>query len=84
MEDDYPLIMSPLCQSITDKGHTFRIEIYRDPDSDWTLEVVDSCNYSTVWDNLFPTDQSALDEALRTIREESTQLLASSASSNLQ
>ncbi len=73
MEDDYPLIMSPLCQSITDKGHTFRIEIYRGPDSDWTLEVVDSCNYSTVWDDLFPTDQSALDEALRTVREEGIQ-----------
>jgi hypothetical protein len=23
-----------------------------------------------VWDNLFPTDQAALDEALKTIREE--------------
>ena len=40
MEDDYQLVMSPLCQSITDKGHTVLVEIYRGPDTDWTLEAV--------------------------------------------
>jgi uncharacterized protein len=32
--------------------------------------VVDETGASTVWDDLFPTDQAALDEALKTIREE--------------
>jgi len=32
--------------------------------------VVDETGTSTVWDDLFPTDQAALDEALKTIREE--------------
>jgi len=32
--------------------------------------VVDETGTSTVWDDLFPTDQAALAEALQTIREE--------------
>jgi hypothetical protein len=75
MEDDYQLVTSPLCQSITDSGHTIRIEIYRGQDSDWTLEAVDASNNSTVWDDLFATDQAALDEALRTVREEGIESL---------
>lgn len=70
MEDDYELVMSPLCQSITDSGHTVRVEIYRAPDTDWTLEAIDASNNSTVWDDLFATDQAALDELLRSVREE--------------
>jgi len=75
MEDDYQLVMSPLCQSITDKGHTVRVEIYRGPDTDWTLEAVDASNNSTVWDDLFATDQAALEELLRTVREEGIESL---------
>lgn len=75
MEDNYELVMSPLCQSITDKGHTVRVEIYRGPDTDWTLEIVDASNTSTVWDDLFVTDQSALDELLRIIREDGMESL---------
>jgi hypothetical protein len=75
MEEEYQLVMSPLCQSVTDKGQTIRFDIYRGPDSDWTLEAVDSCNNSTVWDDLFATDQAALDEGLRTIREEGIESL---------
>ena len=84
MEDDYQLVMSPLCQSITDKGRTVRIEIYRGQDSDWTLEAVDVFNNSTVWDDLFATDQAALDEALRTVREEGIESLVGAPGSNLQ
>jgi TRAP-type C4-dicarboxylate transport system substrate-binding protein len=32
--------------------------------------VVDEEGTSTVWDDLFPTDREALDEALKAIREE--------------
>ncbi len=75
MDQDYQLTMSPLCRSVTDKGHTVQLEIYRGPDSAWTLEVVDAFNNSTVWDDLFATDQAALDEGLRTIREEGIETL---------
>jgi hypothetical protein len=75
MEKEYQLVMSPLCQSVTDEGQTVRFEIYRGPDSDWTLEAVDSFNNSTVWDDLFATDEAALDEGLRTVREDGIESL---------
>jgi hypothetical protein len=75
MDHDYQLVMSPLCQAITDNGHTVRIEIYRGLETDWTLEAVNASNNSTVWDDLFPTDLAALEEALRTIREEGIESL---------
>ncbi|MCD0257996.1 hypothetical protein JWH11_07135 [Xanthomonas melonis] len=68
--ENYQLVISPLCRSVTTDGCTVCLEIYRGPDTDWTLEVVDEFNNSTVWDDLFATDQAALDEALRTIRDE--------------
>lgn len=46
------------------------MEIYRAENEDWILEVVDQHGNSTVWDDLFPTDQSALDEAMRTIDQD--------------
>ena len=36
----------------------------------WILEVEDECYNSTVLDDPFDTDQEALDEVLKTIREE--------------
>jgi uncharacterized protein len=43
------------------------VEIYRAENEGWILEVVDEHANSTVWDDLFPADQAALDEAMRTI-----------------
>lgn len=74
-EDEFQLVMSQLCRAVTDKGHTVRLEIYRGLETEWSLEAVDAFNNSTVWDDLFPTDQAALDEALRTIREEGIESL---------
>ena len=84
MDQDYQLTISPLCRSITDKGHTVRFEIYRGPDTAWTLEVVDASNNSTVWDDLFATDQAALDEGLRTIREDGIESLVGPLSAGTQ
>ncbi|MCC8536265.1 hypothetical protein ACDH70_10515 [Xanthomonas axonopodis pv. poinsettiicola] len=67
---EYRLVISPLSRAVTRDGHTVRLEIYRGPDTDWTLEVVDEFDNSTVWDDLFASDQAAFDEALRTIRDE--------------
>ena len=50
----------------------------------WILEVVDHNAASTVWDDKFATDQAALDELLRTIREEGIRtFLESSADKSL-
>lgn len=37
---------------------------------DWILEVVDQEGYSTVWEDLFPTDRDAFEEFLATIQRD--------------
>lgn len=71
MQTEEPeLIYSPLQQTYTISNKSIEIEIYRQPDTDWTLEVVDEHGNSTVWDDEFATDQLAFDEVMRTIAEE--------------
>lgn len=70
MEDEFDLEMSPLCQKLSADGKTVQVDIYRGNGSDWHLEVVDESGYSTVWDDQFPTDQEALNEAKATIKDE--------------
>ena len=65
MPDEHDLIYSPLQQSYSAGGHQVEIHIYRMPDTRWSLEVVDENNNSTVWDDLFETDEEALAVALR-------------------
>lgn len=65
------LVDSGLSQRTIIEGHKFKIEIYRlEHEPQWSLEVVDEDGTSTVWDDLFDTDQAALDEVLKTIKEE--------------
>jgi hypothetical protein len=68
MTDKDDLIYSPLQRSFSSEGQTVKIQIYRLPDTGWTLEVVDEFNNSTVWDNEFATDQEALDEFLAEVK----------------
>ena len=68
---DPNLVDSGLSQRTIIEGHEFKIEIYRlEHEPQWSLEVVDEDGTSTVWDDLFDTDQAALDEVLKTIKEE--------------
>lgn len=68
--EDPPIIYSPLNRTVSRNGRNVEVEIYRAENEDWILEVVDEHGNSTVWDDLFPTDQAALDEAMRTIDEQ--------------
>jgi hypothetical protein len=70
MDDEIELIMSPLCQSVEREGKSVDVEIYQDGEGKWILEVVDEFKNSTVWDDLFFTDQEAMDEVVRTIDKE--------------
>jgi hypothetical protein len=70
MYDENDLIYSALQQDYQVEGKTVQIQIYRMPDSGWTLEVVDQYNNSTVWDGEFDSDQEALDLALAELNEE--------------
>jgi len=68
--DDPKIIQSALSRTIQEDGIELRIDIYRLETTDWSLEMIDERGTSTVWDDLFPTDQAALDEALKAIHEE--------------
>ena len=71
MYEENDLIDSDLQQSFSKDGRTVEIYIYRMPDTEWTLEIVDEYDNSTVWNETFATDQLALDAALKAIEQES-------------
>ena len=68
--DDMPVIYSSHCQLVEFHGETLDVQIYRIPDSDWVLEVVDAKNTSFVWNDQFDNDADAWAEFERTLREE--------------
>ena len=75
MNEEYDLIKSPLCQSITRDGKTVKVKIYKVQEEDWSLEVVDEFNNSTVWDDLFKSDTNAFKEVLDTLEKEGIEAL---------
>jgi hypothetical protein len=72
IDDDPDIERSPLCETVTRDGVTVQVEIYRIAGSTegWSLEVIDEENASTVWDDLFATDQEAYAEFYRTLELE--------------
>jgi len=68
--EDIELIYSKHCQSLSINNKTVRVEIFSSGKNDWILEVVDENNNSTVWDDLFSTDDEAYEEFQRTLAEE--------------
>ena len=68
--EDIELIYSKHCQSLSINHKTVRVEIFSSGKNDWILEVVDENNNSTVWDDLFSTDDEAYEEFQRTLAEE--------------
>ena len=75
MDEEYELVMSPLCQELSSGGDSVKVEIYGDGKGEWILEVVDEFGNSRVWDDSFPTDIAALTEVKKTILEEGIQAL---------
>jgi hypothetical protein len=70
MPQEPELIYSDLQTTYTKDDQSVEILIYKLPDTDWTLEVVDSYGNSTVYEDSFATDEAALAEALQAIQEE--------------
>jgi hypothetical protein len=71
MEDEHKIITSRLSRKFTRDGVTIEILIYRvESDPAWQLEIVDAEGGSTVWEDLFETEQDALNEAFQTIASE--------------
>ena len=70
-EQDPVIIDSPLSRRVTKDGVTVEVSIIRlEHESEWSLEVINAANTSTVWDDLFPTDAAAYAEFERTVAEE--------------
>jgi uncharacterized protein YecA (UPF0149 family) len=70
-DDNAAIEHSPLECDITRDDTTVRICIYRGrQDTRWLLEIEDEEGGSTSWDDLFDSDQEALDAALKAIEEE--------------
>lgn len=59
--EDREIEYAPLCGRVTREGVTVDVKIYRfaGTDDPWQLEVVDHKDWSTVWDDQFPTDKDA-------------------------
>ena len=66
---------SPLSQAVERDGRSVQVHIYADGKGGCLLEVIDEFGNSSVWDKSFETEQDALDEALKTIREEGIESL---------
>jgi hypothetical protein len=64
------LVFSPLSRTVTHEGHSVDVHIYRIEPDRWVLEAVDEFENSIVWNDQFETDQSALDELMRTVADE--------------
>lgn len=68
---DPNLITSSLSHEVSRDGVTIKVEIYRlDDRPGWSLEVVNDKGTSTVWDELFDTDDAAYAAFHDTVVEE--------------
>lgn len=71
MTNEPELGFSPSSQLISSGGRTVNIQIYRlEGEIEWDLEVEDEFGNSTVWDDKFSSDSSALVEVKKTILAE--------------
>jgi hypothetical protein len=71
MQDDPEIIYSPLCRKFTKDGVSVEVNIFTIENGEgWSLEVVNSANTSTVWDDLFETDTQAYSEFEQTVADE--------------
>ena len=70
-EETTDILDSALFFRVEDEDTYVDIRIYRLEGHDhWNLEVVDAEGRATVWNDEFPTEEAALDEALETIQQE--------------
>jgi hypothetical protein len=70
-ESEPNIVVSRLSRSVTIAAVTVEVQIYRlEHDSKWTLEVVNELGTATVWDDLFDTEEAALDAFREALEDE--------------
>jgi hypothetical protein len=64
IDDDPEIEYSQFCEEVRRDGTSVKLQIYRlkGGAEGWSLEVVDNTDGSTVWEELFATDEDARDE----------------------
>jgi uncharacterized protein len=67
---DPQIIDSPLSRVVEEDGVSVEVRIYRLENTEWSLEILAKNGTSTVWDDLFASDEVALVEALKAIKED--------------
>lgn len=66
--DDLRRVDSNVSTTVIVDGYRFAINIFcLRPEKTWTLEVVDGNNTSHVWEEQFPTEEDALDTAIKAV-----------------
>jgi hypothetical protein len=70
MQDEFAPKESALSRPYREGDVTVQIDIYEGDEGGWLLEIVDQQNNTTVWDDIFETEQEALDEALSALEDE--------------
>lgn len=64
-------VTSSLSRRVSRDGVAVNVQICRlESEATWTLEVVNAAGTSTVWDDLFQSDDAASEEFLRTVADE--------------
>ncbi len=67
---DPKIVKSELSRTVRKDGVTVEVSIIRlEDETEWSLEVVNAANTSTVWDDLFASDEEAFAEFERTVAE---------------
>lgn len=67
---DPTIIVSPLSRVVEEDGQSVEVAIYRLENTEWSLEIVAGDGCSTMWDDLFASDEAALADALSAIKDE--------------
>ena len=68
-EDDFDVILSDLTHVYEEDGKRVTVEIYSDGEGKWILEVLDSKGNSFINEDHFVTEQNALDEFQKDVKE---------------
>lgn len=70
-ERDPNLVISGLSKTVVIDGVRLQVNICRlEHDTGWSMEVVTSDGASTVWTDLFPSDDKAIAEFEKTVAED--------------
>jgi len=84
-DNEIDLEYSPLCGDVSRDGLKVRVQIYRitGRGDGWSLEVIDNEGASTVWNDLFATDQDAHAEFVKTLETEGIRSFSEEATGRL-